>query len=177
MLQKLYPYSQIIISIIFIILGAMMVFMPYITIALICIGFGILSISRGISCLLDIGSTTQRGKDKFCMLFFGPIEIVLGVVLITNFENGSFIIGLIFALLFISDTLINFFIVRRFKSKKGIQKFIILLFDLICLIFAMLLLFHQFLYVGTITILIGISAFAHGSSLLLITFMEHEKSL
>lgn len=159
---------EMILGISFIILGIFSLNRPITTLAVIVVGFGILSIARGIANIFG-NVMFSEAKTRGIQMFVGVVDLLVGLIFITNLVRGAVWLGLLFAFWFLVECVGNLFLTARYSKKAGILKLIILLLDIICLILAIILIFNPLIIslflptlIGVVSILYGFIQFIQG---------------
>lgn len=149
----------------FIVVGMMALNRPVATLGFLVLLFGALAIVRGLTSILGFGTINTKASRGF-RIFLGLFDLVIGVLFLTNRIRGALFLGMMFAAWFLIETIGHLFLTVRFNQSKGIMKMIVLIFDVICLFFAVMLLFNPMIATLTLPKLVGFSAVTFGFVLL-----------
>lgn len=156
---------DVILGILFLFLGILSLNRPVQTLGILVIYFGILAIIRGITSIIGLDSFSTE-KPVVFRIILGVLDVVIGVIFITNLITGALLLGIIFSVWFMIESISNLFINNRYNKKSGLKKTFILFFDLICLIFAVILMFNPLIATLTLPRLVGFSSLAFGVALI-----------
>ena len=88
--------------------------------------------------------------------------------------RGALFLGVMFAVWFLMESIGHLFLTARFNQSKGFMKIIILLFDILCMILAVMLLFNPIIATLTLPKLVGFSAISFGFVLIIHGFSHQE---
>lgn len=152
---------DLILGIAFFALGLMALNRPGTTLGFLVFFFGILAIVRGISTIFGFGSVNNKESKGF-RIFIGILDVIIGTMFVTNIIRGALFLGILFSVWFMIESIGNLFLVARFSKTKGASKWLILLFDLISFVFAVMLLFNPLIATLALPKLVGFSAIAFG---------------
>lgn len=152
---------EIVLGLIFIILGIFALNRPVLIVTVLVVWFGILSILRGITTIVGIGAYGESGS-RVIRILIGIVDLIVGFIFVSNIVKGAFWLGFIFAFWFLVECIGNLFLTARFSESKGIARIGILLLDIICLILAVLLILNPFVVTLTLPILVGTFSILYG---------------
>ena len=152
---------EIVLGIVFIGLGIFSLNRPIATLGVLVIWFGIFSIIRGIATLTGMGAHADV-KSRGVRIFIGAVDILIGIIFVTNLVKGALWIGIFFAVWFFIESIGNLFLTARFSKKSGFSKIGILLLDILCLIIAGMLILNPLIVTLTLPILVGSFAILFG---------------
>ncbi|MBS7575923.1 MULTISPECIES: DUF308 domain-containing protein [unclassified Enterococcus] len=154
-----------ILGITFLFLGIFSLNRPAKTLGILVIYFGVLAIVRGFTSIFGL-EINNKEKPTGLRIFLGVIDIIIGLALVSNLIRGALFLGILFSIWFMVESIINLFINTRFSNNKGFFKILILIFDLFCFAFSIILLFNPLIAVLTLPILVGFSAISFGIALI-----------
>lgn len=152
---------DLLLGIAFFILGIIALNRPGSTLGFLVFFFGVLAIARGISNILGFGAVSNKESKGF-RIFIGLLDIVVGVMFLTNIIRGALFLGIMFSVWFMIESIGNLFLTTRFSKTKGFGKILILLFDIVSFVFAIMLLFNPWIATLALPKLVGFSAIAFG---------------
>lgn len=152
---------EIILGIAFIVLGIFSLNRPIATLGILVVWFGVFSIARGVTNIIGIGAYTS-GKSRGARLFIGIIDVIVGLLFVSNLVKGAFWLGILFAVWFFVESIGNLFLTARFSERSGFGKVGILLLDMVCLVVAGLLIFNPIIVTLTLPILVGVFSIVFG---------------
>lgn len=145
----------------FVVLGLLALNRPLSTLGFLVFFFGGLAVVRGITTIFGFGSMSSS-DSKGWRVVLGIFDIIIGIMLLTNIIRGALFLGIMFAVWFMIESIGNLFLTARFSKAKGFGKVLILIFDLIALVFAILLLFNPIIATLALPKLVGFSSLAFG---------------
>ena len=159
-------FFDLLLGIAFFVLGIMALNRPGTTLGFLVFFFGILAVIRGISTILGFGAINNK-ESKGLRIFLGLLDFIVGILFLTNIIRGAMFLGIMFSVWFMFESIGNLFLVARFSKTKGLSKWLILLFDLVSFVFAIMLLFNPWIATLALPKLIGFSAIAFGIVLII----------
>lgn len=159
-------FFDLLLGIAFFVLGIMALNRPGTTLGFLVFFFGILAVIRGISTILGLGAINNK-ESKGLRIFLGLLDFIVGILFLTNIIRGAMFLGIMFSVWFMFESIGNLFLVARFSKTKGLSKWLILLFDLVSFVFAIMLLFNPWIATLALPKLIGFSAIAFGIVLII----------
>ena len=164
---------DLLLGIIFVVIGIMAVNRPATTLGFLVFFFGVLAIVRGITAIVGLGAMTGQSSRGF-RIVLGVFDIIIGVMFLSNMIRGVLFLGVMFAVWFLMESIGHLFLTARFNQSKGFMKIIILLFDILCMILAVMLLFNPIIATLTLPKLVGFSAISFGFVLIIHGFSHQE---
>lgn len=159
-------FFDLLLGIAFFVLGIMALNRPGITLGFLVFFFGILAVIRGISTIFGLGAINNK-ESKGLRIFLGLLDFIVGILFLTNIIRGAMFLGIMFSVWFMFESIGNLFLVARFSKTKGLSKWLILLFDLVSFVFAIMLLFNPWIATLALPKLVGFSAIAFGIVLII----------
>ncbi|MHC5268302.1 HdeD family acid-resistance protein [Enterococcus sp. LJL98] len=159
----------------FVVIGIMALNRPVATLGFLVFFFGILAIVRGATAVLGLGAMKNKESKGF-RIFLGLFDIIIGIMFLTNVIRGALFLGIMFAVWFLIESIGHLFLTTRFKRSKGMMKMLVLLFDILCMIFAVMLLFNPIIATLTLPKLVGFSAITFGFVLMVEGFNAKENA-
>lgn len=159
-------FFDLLLGIAFFILGIMALNRPGTTLGFLVFFFGILAVIRGISTIFGLGAINNK-ESKGLRIFLGLLDFIVGILFLTNIIRGAMFLGIMFSVWFMFESIGNLFLVARFSKTKGLSKWLILLFDLVSFVFAIMLLFNPWIATLALPKLVGFSAIAFGIVLII----------
>ena len=154
-------FFDILLGIGFAALGVAALNRPVSTLGFLVFFFGGLAVVRGISTIFGFGSMSSQ-ESKGLRIVLGLFDVIIGIMLLSNFIRGAFFLGIMFAVWFMIESIGNLFLTARFSKAKGFGKVLVLVFDLIAFAFAILLLFNPIIATLALPKLVGFSSLAFG---------------
>lgn len=164
---------DLLLGIAFVVVGIMALNRPATTLGFLVFFFGILAIVRGITSISGLG-VMRSAETRGFRIFLGVFDIIIGVMFLTNIIRGALFLGMMFAIWFLMESIGHLFLTTRFTKSKGAMKLVVLLFDLLCMIFAVMLLFNPIATTLTLPKLVGFSAITFGFVLMIQGFSHKE---
>ncbi|XUB35975.1 hypothetical protein IGI41_000968 [Enterococcus sp. DIV0876] len=152
---------ELTLGILFMMIGIVSVNRPIAAIGGLVIWFGVISIARGIATITGFGAYGDN-KSRGFRFFIGMIDIIVGLIFVTNLVKGAFWLGIFFAFWFLIECIGNLFLTARFSKRTGLAKMGIMFLDILCLIIAIMLMLNPLIVTLTLPILIGIFAIIYG---------------
>lgn len=169
--KKLPMWLELVVGISFLILGIFAINQPGQTLGFLIIWFGILALFRGVTTFIrTLMYERDGGRLIFAHLFFAVIDMLFGFLLVTNLYRGFFLVGVIFALWFISDSVSNLLHINRVKHGGKFMTALVFIFDIICIGIGLRLLFNPVFAALTLPILVGFYAIFFGITSILLAF-------
>lgn len=157
----------------FVVIGIMALNRPATTLGFLVFFFGILAIVRGVTSIVGLGAMNGQNSRGF-RIFLGVFDVIIGVMFLTNIIRGAVFLGMMFAIWFFMESIGHLFLTTRFNQSKGFMKIIILIFDILCMILAVMLLFNPIVATLTLPKLVGFSAVTFGFVLIFHGFSHQE---
>lgn len=154
-------FFDLLVGIGFVVLGIMALNRPLSTLGFLVFFFGALAVVRGITTIFGFGSMSAN-DSKGLRIILGIFDLIIGIMLLTNIIRGALFLGIMFAVWFMIESIGNLFLTARFSKAKGFGKVLVLIFDLIALVFAVLLLFNPIIATFALPKLVGFSSVAFG---------------
>lgn len=150
----------------FVILGILAINRPASTLGILVFFFGAMAIIRGIESIFGLGSVSSK-ESRGARVFLGMIDLIIGILFLSNQIHGALFLGIMFAIWFMSLSIGNLFLTARFSKAKGFGKILIFLFDVIAFAFAVMLLFNPIVAALTLPKLVGFFSVAFGFVLMI----------
>lgn len=162
---------ELILGILFIIIGIYSFTRPVQAIIFLIFWFGILAIIRGIADIFGF-SKYDESVGKGIRIFSGILDIIIGYLFISNVALGIFWITILFSFWILMESISNLFLDSRLSKQNGIAKIGLLILDVLCFIIAIAMLFNPVVVIVTLPVILGTFAVLFGVIQVIHSFVD-----
>ena len=151
-----FDWKDLLIGILYIIAAFIFFSRPAMAIGILVVWFGVLAIIKGINNFIKYSKvTSSTGINATFLIITGVLDILLGIILLFNLYSGIVVVGWVFAIWFITDSIAHILNAGFLKERSKWIYWISIIFNVICVLIGVSLFFNPIVSALTVPFLIG----------------------
>ena len=155
--KKKFSWSDLLIGILYILAAITFFSRPVLALGTLVIWFGVLAIIKGILNFVAYSKIRKTtGAKATALIVAGVLNIIIGIILLFNIPTGAFVVGYLFALWFITDSISHVLNAGYLKEKSKFAYWTSIILNVFCAFVGFSLFFNPIVSALTVPILVGV---------------------
>ena len=160
---KGFDWKDLLIGILYIVAAIALFNRPGAALGVLVIWLGILAIIKGVNNFIRYTKVKKvTGFNATILIIAGVLDILIGFVLLFNLNSGIVVIGVVFAFWVIVDSIAHILNAGFFKERNKGVYWLSLIFNVLCLVIGISLLFNPIVSALTVPLIIAFYFLLHG---------------
>lgn len=169
--EKKFGWGELILGILFIIIAMFSFSNPEKTLKAFVVLFGIGAIIKGVFSLLSYSKLKElSGIHAGSLVLVGILDILLGLLLVTNLYSGIFVFAVMFAIWFLVDSIASLINIGYLRERHTPLFIFTLVLNIICVFIGLSLLFNPISSALTLSFLVGFYFMMFGIEMVVLAF-------